>query len=77
MELIYILLKEILLKLLKIQLLGHEGIGIVESVGSNVNNFKVGDKVIVSAVSSCGKCYYCKKVYTLIVKMMADGFLGT
>lgn len=41
--------------------LGHEGIGIVESVGSNVNNFKVGDKVIVSAVSSCGKCYYCKK----------------
>ena len=56
--------------------LGHEGIGIVESVGSNVNNFKVGDKVIVSAVSSCGKCYYCKKVYTLIVKMMADGFLA-
>ena len=41
--------------------LGHEGIGIVESVGSNVNNFKVGDKVIVSCISSCGKCYYCKK----------------
>lgn len=31
--------------------LGHEGIGIVESVGSSVNNFKVGDKVIVSCVS--------------------------
>ena len=41
--------------------LGHEGIGIVESVGSSVNNFKVGDKVIVSCISSCGKCYYCKK----------------
>ena len=39
----------------------HEGIGIVESVGSSVNNFKVGDKVIVSCISSCGKCYYCKK----------------
>lgn len=54
--------------------LGHEGIGIVESVGSNVNNFKVGDKVIVSAVSSCGKCYYCKKGFTHIVKMMVAGF---
>lgn len=41
--------------------LGHEGIGIVESVGSSVNNFKVGDKVIVSCISSCGKCYYCKR----------------
>ena len=41
--------------------LGHEGIGIVESVGSSVNNFKVGDKVIVSCISPCGKCYYCKK----------------
>lgn len=41
--------------------LGHEGIGIVESVGSSVNNFKFGDKVIVSCISSCGKCYYCKK----------------
>ena len=39
----------------------HEGIGIVESVGSSVNNFKVGDKVIVSCISSCGKCYYCKR----------------
>ena len=48
--------------------LGHEGIGIVESVGSSVNNFKVGDKVIVSCISSCGKCYYCKKVFMHIVK---------
>lgn len=54
--------------------LGHEGIGIVESVGSNVNNFKVGDKVIVSCISSCGKCYYCKKVSMLIVKMEVDGY---
>lgn len=42
-------------------ILGHEGIGIVEEVGSGVKNFKVGDKVIVSCVTACGTCYYCKK----------------
>jgi|SRR5699024_3970477 len=41
--------------------LGHEGIGIVEEVGSGVSNFKVGDKVLISCVTSCGKCHYCKK----------------
>lgn len=40
--------------------LGHEGIGIVEEVGDGVNNFKVGDKVIVSCVTACNTCYYCK-----------------
>ncbi|TKI68014.1 zinc-dependent alcohol dehydrogenase family protein [Lysinibacillus mangiferihumi] len=42
-------------------ILGHEGIGIVEEVGAGVSNFKVGDKVIISCVTSCGKCHYCKK----------------
>ena len=42
-------------------ILGHEGIGIVEEVGPEVSNFKVGDKVIISCVTSCGKCDYCKK----------------
>lgn len=42
-------------------ILGHEGIGIVEEVGAEVTNFKVGDKVIISCVTSCGKCDYCKK----------------
>lgn len=40
--------------------LGHEGIGIVEEVGDGVNNFKVGDRVIVSCVTACNTCYYCK-----------------
>lgn len=40
--------------------LGHEGIGIVEEVGSAVNHFKVGDKVIISCVTACNTCYYCK-----------------
>ena len=41
--------------------LGHEGIGIVEEVGAGVKNFKVGDKVIISCVTSCGSCDNCKK----------------
>lgn len=42
-------------------ILGHEGIGIVEEVGDSVTNFKKGDKVLISCVCACGKCYYCKK----------------
>jgi alcohol dehydrogenase len=40
--------------------LGHEGVGIVEAVGSAVNNFKVGDRVLISCITSCGKCDSCK-----------------
>lgn len=42
-------------------ILGHEGIGVVEEVGSAVNNFKVGDKVIISCITACNTCFYCKK----------------
>jgi len=41
--------------------IGHEGVGIIEEVGSAVGNFKKGDHVIISCVTSCGKCEYCKK----------------
>ncbi|WP_126425944.1 zinc-dependent alcohol dehydrogenase family protein [Brevibacillus marinus] len=41
--------------------LGHEGVGIVEEVGSGVNNFKPGDNVLLSCVTSCGRCDYCKQ----------------
>lgn len=43
------------------RILGHEGVGIITEVGSSVSNFKVGDKVILSCVSACGRCDYCKK----------------
>jgi len=42
-------------------ILGHEGTGIVDEVGAAVKNFKKGDKVIISCVTSCGKCENCKK----------------
>lgn len=43
------------------RILGHEGIGIIEEVGTAVTNFKKGDRVLISCISSCGKCEYCKK----------------
>lgn len=41
--------------------LGHEGMGVIEEVGSAVKNFKAGDRVLISCITSCGKCEYCKK----------------
>src|SRR6202046_608575 len=43
------------------RIIGHEGVGIVEETGSAVSNFKKGDHVIISCITSCGKCEYCKK----------------
>jgi len=43
------------------RIIGHEGVGIVEEVGSSVSGFNKGDHVIISCVTSCGKCEYCKK----------------
>lgn len=43
------------------RILGHEGVGTVVEVGSAVNNIKVGDRVIVSCISSCATCKYCRK----------------
>ncbi|MFB2538899.1 MULTISPECIES: zinc-dependent alcohol dehydrogenase family protein [unclassified Acinetobacter] len=43
------------------RILGHEGIGVVEEVGSAVKNFKKGDKVIISCISRCGACENCQK----------------
>ncbi len=43
------------------RIIGHEGVGIIAEVGSSVTNFKKGDHVIISCITSCGKCEYCKK----------------
>jgi len=43
------------------RILGHEGVGIVDKVGAAVTQFHPGDHVIVSCISSCGKCDYCRK----------------
>jgi alcohol dehydrogenase len=43
------------------RILGHEGVGIVEQVGAGVSSFKPGDRVLISCITSCGKCPTCKK----------------
>jgi len=42
-------------------ILGHEGVGIVEEVGDNVKNIKKGDRVVISAIIAEGNCNYCKE----------------
>ena len=44
------------------RILGHEGIGVVESVGPGVRSFKPGDRVLISCISTCGKCAYCRRL---------------
>jgi alcohol dehydrogenase len=43
------------------RILGHEGVGIVDAVGAAVTAFKPGDRVLISCVSACGKCLYCRR----------------
>jgi alcohol dehydrogenase len=43
------------------RILGHEGMGIVEEVGQGVLNFHVEDPVLISCITSCATCDYCKK----------------
>jgi alcohol dehydrogenase len=43
------------------RVLGHEGVGVVESVGSAVSAVKPGDHVIISCISACGTCEFCRR----------------
>jgi alcohol dehydrogenase len=43
------------------RILGHEGVGVVDSVGAGVTSFHPGDRVLISCISACGKCDYCRK----------------
>ncbi len=43
------------------RILGHEAVGTVTEVGSAVKGFSVGDRVLVPAITKCGRCEYCQK----------------
>jgi threonine dehydrogenase-like Zn-dependent dehydrogenase len=45
-------------------ILGHEGVGIVEELGSDVRNLAVGDRVVIPSTLCCGYCAYCRAGYT-------------
>jgi alcohol dehydrogenase len=43
------------------RILGHEGVGVIEAVGLGVSAFKPGDRVLISCITACGRCEYCRK----------------
>ena len=43
------------------RILGHEGVGVIDSVGAGVTAFNPGNRVLISCISSCGKCEYCRR----------------
>ena len=42
---------------------GHEAVGVVEEVGADVTNVKVGDRVAINVETFCGECFFCKRGY--------------
>ena len=43
--------------------LGHEGVGVVEELGPDVRNLRVGDRVLIASTIACGTCVYCRAGY--------------
>ena len=43
------------------RILGHEAVGTVEAVGSAVTTVRPGDRVLISCISACGRCRYCRE----------------
>jgi len=43
------------------RILGHEGVGIITEIGNDVSNHRVGDQVLISCITSCGKCPNCSR----------------
>jgi alcohol dehydrogenase len=43
------------------RIIGHEAVGTVTEVGAGVKNIKIGDRVLVSCVSACGTCRFCRE----------------
>lgn len=44
--------------------LGHEGVGVVHELGSEVRNLRPGDRVVIPSTIACGTCSYCRAGYT-------------
>lgn len=56
-------------------IIGHEFTGTIDTVGAQVADFAVGERIVMATSVSCGACYYCKQGWTnLCVDMVAMGF---
>jgi len=43
------------------RILGHEGVGVIESIGSSVSSLQTGDRVLISCITACGICDFCRR----------------
>lgn len=43
------------------RILGHEGVGVIDKIGAGVTAFHPGDRVLISCISACGRCEYCRR----------------
>lgn len=43
------------------RILGHEGLGVIDEVGAAVSAFRKEDRVLISCITACAKCYLCRK----------------
>lgn len=44
-------------------ILGHEGVGVIEELGAEVRNLRIGDRVVIPSTIACGGCSYCRAGY--------------
>lgn len=59
------------------RILGHEAVGTVVDVGTGVSTLETGDRVLISCITSCGKCSYCRRDATASAWAVEAGFWGT
>ncbi len=54
--------------------MGHEFMGIVDEVGSDVKNVKKGDRAVACFDIGCGKCFYCQVLSSLNPQKLLSAF---
>ena len=59
------------------RILGHEGVGVVTEVGAGCRHFHSGDRVLISCITSCGRCDFCRKADVLALSTRRAGSSGT
>lgn len=57
-------------------ILGHEGAGVVEEIGEGVEDFAVGDHVVISWVPQCGTCFFCERGQGYLCEASGNALIG-